>query len=90
MVLALFTNIRLGWKGLQLTNPLAYNENPHIKAIKSFIVQAPQVSFMLLENIYSTGVTYDHHLRSSKYFYGTGQTLTRICLTSELERTFSR
>ncbi len=30
------------------------------------------VSFMLLENIYSTGVTYDRHLWSSKYFYITG------------------
>jgi hypothetical protein len=32
-----------------------------------------EVSFMLLENIYSTGITHDNcHLRSS-YFYSTGQ-----------------
>jgi hypothetical protein len=31
-----------------------------------------EVSFMLLENVYSTGVTYDNlHLRSS-HFYSTG------------------
>jgi hypothetical protein len=25
-----------------------------------------------VKHIYRTGVTYDHHLRSSKYFYNTG------------------
>jgi hypothetical protein len=30
------------------------------------------VSFMLLENIYSTDITYNSHLRLSKYFYCTG------------------
>jgi hypothetical protein len=36
------TNIRLGWKGLQRTNTLAYYENPKIAAVKSFIVLAPR------------------------------------------------
>jgi hypothetical protein len=36
-----------------------------------------EVSFMLLENIYSTGVTYNPHLQSSKYFYSTGITHDR-------------
>jgi hypothetical protein len=30
------------------------------------------VSFMLMENIYSTGVTYNRHLKVSKYCYSTG------------------
>jgi hypothetical protein len=25
-----------------------------------------------VKHIYSTGITYNHHLRSSKYFYNTG------------------
>jgi hypothetical protein len=40
---ALPTNIRLGWKGLQGTNTLAYCENLSITAVKSFIVQAPDL-----------------------------------------------
>ena len=39
--LALPANIILGWKGLPESNTLAYYENPKIKAIKSFILQAP-------------------------------------------------
>jgi hypothetical protein len=38
---ALPANIRLNWKGLPRTNTSAYYENPQIKAVKSFIVQAP-------------------------------------------------
>ncbi len=38
---ALLANIRLGWKGLPGTNTLAYDKNPKITAVKSFIVQAP-------------------------------------------------
>ncbi len=30
------------------------------------------VSFMLVENFCSTGITYDRHFQSSKYFYSTG------------------
>ncbi len=40
-LLALPTNIRLGWKSLPGTNTLAYYENPQITAILGFIVQAP-------------------------------------------------
>ncbi len=36
------------------------------------ILTAPEVSFMLPENVYSTGVSYDLHLRLSKYFYSIG------------------
>jgi len=37
------------------------------------ILTTLEVSFMLLENIYSTGITYDRHLQLLlKYFYGTG------------------
>jgi hypothetical protein len=36
------------------------------------ILTTVEVLFMFLENIYSTGVTYDHHLRSPKYFCHTG------------------
>jgi hypothetical protein len=35
------------------------------------ILTTLEVSFMLLENIYSTSVTYDCNLWSSKYFYST-------------------
>jgi hypothetical protein len=38
-LLALPTNIRLGWKGLPGTNALGYYENPKITAVKSFIVK---------------------------------------------------
>jgi hypothetical protein len=31
----------LGWKGMAVANTLAYNITTKIKAIKSFIVQAP-------------------------------------------------
>jgi hypothetical protein len=40
LTLALPTNNKLGWKGLTGTNILAYYENLHITAVKSFIVQA--------------------------------------------------
>jgi hypothetical protein len=30
-----------------------------------------------VKHIYSTGVIYDHHLRSSKYFYSTGPGITK-------------
>ncbi len=33
------------------------------------ILTTLEVSFLLQINIYSTGITYDHHLRASKYFY---------------------
>jgi hypothetical protein len=33
-------NIRLSWKGLPGTKTIAYYENPLIKAVKSFLVQA--------------------------------------------------
>ncbi len=40
----LLTNVRLGWKSMQMTNTLAYYDKAIITAIKSFIVQAPGVS----------------------------------------------
>ncbi len=35
------TNIRLGWKSMQLASTLAYYDTAKITAVKSFIVQAP-------------------------------------------------
>jgi hypothetical protein len=43
-ILALSTNIRLGWRGLPGTNTLAYYDNPQITAVKSFTVDAPDFS----------------------------------------------
>jgi hypothetical protein len=40
-LLVLPTNIRLGWKSMQVTNTLAYCDTAIIIAVKSFIVQAP-------------------------------------------------
>jgi hypothetical protein len=35
-------------------------------------LEAPMIIILItLESIYSTGITYKHHLRSSKYFYST-------------------
>ncbi len=36
-LLASPTNIRLGWKGLTWTKPLAYYKNSYFTAVKSFI-----------------------------------------------------
>ncbi len=43
-LLASPTNIRLGWKFLPRTNTLAYNGNPQIKVVESFIAQTPSPS----------------------------------------------
>ncbi len=43
-LLALPTNIRLGWKGLPGTNTPAFYKNLQIMAVKSFTVQAPDVN----------------------------------------------
>jgi hypothetical protein len=40
-LLALPTNIRLGWKGLPGTNALAYFENSELTAVRSFKTLAP-------------------------------------------------
>jgi len=40
-LLALPTNIRLGWKGLAGTNTLAYYEHLQITAVKSLITLTP-------------------------------------------------
>jgi hypothetical protein len=37
------------------------------------ITMTLEVSFMLLENIYSTGITHDDHHLPSSYFYNIGQ-----------------
>jgi hypothetical protein len=31
------------------------------------------------KQIYNTGITYDHHLRLSKYFYSTGHWILQNC-----------
>ncbi len=41
------TNIRLGWKSVQVANTLAYYDTAIITAIKSFIVQAPGLNYIL-------------------------------------------
>ena len=40
-VLALPTNIRQGWKWIEVANALAYYDTATITAVKNFIVQAP-------------------------------------------------
>ncbi len=40
-LLVLPTNIRLGWKSMQVENTLAYYDTAIITAVKMFIVQAP-------------------------------------------------
>ncbi len=40
-LLALPTNVRLGWKSLPRTNTLAYYKSLEITAVKSFITLAP-------------------------------------------------
>ncbi len=37
------TNIRLDWKWVEVANTLAYYDTATITAVKSFIVQAPEV-----------------------------------------------
>ena len=37
------TNIRLGWKSMQVANTLAYYDTAIVTAVKSFIVLAPVV-----------------------------------------------
>ncbi len=49
-LLALSTNIRLGWKGLTETNTPAYYENLLITAVKSFIVQALTIIKAVVKN----------------------------------------
>ncbi len=43
-LLALPTNIRQGWKWLEVANALAYYDTATITAVKSFIVQVPGVN----------------------------------------------
>jgi hypothetical protein len=42
-LLALPTNIRLGWKGLPWTNTLAYYSNSKIRDVKVFIIFDPSL-----------------------------------------------
>jgi hypothetical protein len=46
--LVLHTNIRLGWKSMQLANTLAYYNTAIITAVKRFIVQGPGVDIIKL------------------------------------------
>jgi hypothetical protein len=43
MLLALSTNIRLGWKSQPVTNSLAYYEHSKISTVKDFIITDPGV-----------------------------------------------
>jgi hypothetical protein len=45
---ALPTNIRLGWKLMEVANTLAYYDTASIAVLKSFIVQAPGCVFKKL------------------------------------------
>ncbi len=42
-----------------------------LQAVASLMI-AIMTAIMLPENIYSTVITYDHHLQLSKYWFGTG------------------
>ncbi len=46
-LLVMPTNIRLGWKSVQVANTLAYYDTAIITAVKSFIVQAPGLNYRL-------------------------------------------
>ena len=50
-LLVLPTNIRLGWKSVQVANTLAYCDTAIIIAVKSFIVQAPGGDFSRMVNV---------------------------------------
>ncbi len=52
-LLALPTNIRLGWKGLPGKNALAYYEKSKLTAIKSFIILATGSSGEMLKEMRS-------------------------------------
>ncbi len=47
-LLALPTNIRLGWRGLPGTNTLVYYEHSSITTAKSFITSGPISDFLLI------------------------------------------
>jgi hypothetical protein len=47
-LVALSTNIRLGWKGLSVTNTLAYYQHWQITAVKSFITSSPRANVLKL------------------------------------------
>ncbi len=52
-LLVLPSNIRLGWKSMQVANTLAYYDTAIIVAIKSFIVQAALYQVTFLANCHS-------------------------------------
>ncbi len=62
--------------GLYYKHIMIINDDSRVVRITILVVTSPTivilrtlgVSFMLLENIYSTGITYDHHLRSPNFF----------------------
>jgi hypothetical protein len=50
-VLALPTNIRQGWKWIEVANTQAYYDTATITAVKSFIVQAPESHSLIDLNV---------------------------------------
>jgi hypothetical protein len=45
------------------------------------ILTTLEVSFMLLDNIYTKGIPYDHHLQSSRYSYSPGANVIKLFLS---------
>ncbi len=45
------------------------------------ILTTPEVSFKLLENIYSTGITHDDRHLWLSIFYGTGRNVVKLFLS---------
>ncbi len=51
-LLALPTNIRLSWKGLQGTNTLAFYKTSQLTAVRSFITLAPDMQQVIFKKFW--------------------------------------
>jgi len=59
--LGLPANIRLEWKSMEVGNTLAYYDMATITAVKSFIVQAPEVKEEIEKSLFDVVVVADQH-----------------------------
>ncbi len=64
-LLALTTNIRIGWKWIEVPT-LAYYDTRTITAVNSFIVLAPSVQFAIKEGTYSKALLVEKRQYSIK------------------------
>jgi hypothetical protein len=63
LTIPLPTNVRLGWKGLPLTNSLDFYKNMKIAAVKGFIRYVPDgsIDLLTLEGIPVSGCAFRQH-----------------------------